>query len=288
MPEEQVPNYPLPQQSKEGENPITKRVKQIKKWGGETTHMWLENLRNTGRHGLEVLASIGNKEDQSTETSVVKISNNKFDRLVSKLPHDTVTIAINTWAETDGTKPIYNKGAGPCLIIYGVNKATGHIVSGHFPEVLEERQRNFERMSLESAKSSYANSSLEEIALPTQREIRRFSSEHAYKDPSYEAYTQMKGRLKEMIAADGLEQINVYLFGNNFAAFGRNTTEHAQRTIDAMIGQHDISFDLFKSGIPYTRQHDYRVPGQDQTDHTYYSPRNETIYSTATVHESPF
>lgn len=179
---------------------------------------------------------------------------------------------METWTETDGDIPIVNHGAGPCLIVYAVNTENGHVISGHFPEYNKEKQDMFTRRDLKYAQERYGKEEKPEgILIPDAEQVDFLS--YTRVDKGYEEFLKMKKRLNEW----GIDNTEIYLFGNNSGAFGSTPEEYDKRVVKSVIEQQSVSHDLYKLGIPYTKQHDYRAPGQDNVDDTFYSPEDRVI-----------
>ena len=69
----------------------------------------------------------------------------------------------------------------------------------------------------------------------------------------------------------------LFLFGNNSLAFGLTPEEHAQSLVNSTLAQQKALSLFYKLGIPYSKQHDFRVPGSDNVDSTFYDSSKRVI-----------
>lgn len=216
-------------------------------------------------------------KDKGTAVTVQFMEKKPFEKMVDGSPKETVDIDMETWQETDGNTPISNHGAGPCVIIYAVDRLSGRVLSGHFPELLKDRQEMFDKQALERKEYDYPKTNSEQavIEMPKPEDVDRLS--YVRTDKSYEQYVLMKKRLHEMVKESGQDNVEVFLFGNNWGAYGRSPTEYAQKIVDSALEQNEVAFDLYQAGIPYGNQHDFRVAGQDNVDDTFYDPKTRVI-----------
>ncbi len=241
--------------------------------------MFLESL-------FRKVDTLKSKETEKTVT-VVTVTPDKFKQIIANNKDvNEVTVKMSHWVETSGKEAIRNLGAGPCTIIYVLDKTTGKMISGHFPELLEERNTHFSRMDLEYVQKTYPplnNHEPPSIQIPTEKEAHRLS--YLQKDESYENFISMMVQIKTRIEQLGESQLEVFLFGQNNLAFGRTPAEYAQMLIDSMIEQHDVSALFNKLGISYSHIHDHRVPGERNVDNTFFSAHDKILYHSIRDHE---
>lgn len=209
---------------------------------------------------------------KSLAVDVSMIAKAEMEEIKDNPPQGSIDIKMETWTETDGNTPIVNHGAAPCLIVYALNTETGHVISGHFPEYNKEKQDMFTRREIKYAQERYGlKEEPEGIVIPDEKQVDFLS--YTRIDKGYEEFIKMKKRIKEW----GVDKTEVYLFGNNSGAFGSTPEEYNKRVVDSVIEQQSVSIDFYKLGVPYTKQHDHRVPGQDNVDDTFYSPKDRIV-----------
>jgi len=208
---------------------------------------------------------------------VVKVSSEVIDELIWGNP-DSLDIQTGDFAETDGQVKIKNYGADPCIIIYIHDLASGKIISGHFPEVLKERDEYFKRRDLSNMLHLYSKveNTDKRIILPGEEDVERLS--YIDRDDSYEKYLEMKKIVSGLKTKSGYSNFEVFFFGQNNPAIGKTWNEYLPNLTDSVIEQHDVAFDFYQLDIPYYQQHDFRIPGVAKSDNTFYDPKTRIIY----------
>ena len=209
---------------------------------------------------------------------VKRVKPEEFWKIVKRNQRESVDVAISEWIETDGKTPIHNYGAGPCTIAYVWNRPTGRLLSGHFPTILKEEWRELIRRDLESVQKKYPM--LAEgagIQKPIKEDTHRLTRIPDDLE-SYENSLLMLGRTKTWAQEVGNQNIEVFLFGQNSYAFGDTPTEYAQRLISSSVEQNEVFILFSQLGLEHSHIHDFRIPGQDNIDETFYLPSAETIY----------
>ncbi len=197
-----------------------------------------------------------------------------FAAILSSNLQETTLVNVNDWKEADTSSKVLNKGAGPCLIVYFINKSTGECVSGHFSDVDKERNDRFTREALDRAKKAFAGSH-QGIVIPTESQVSWLSPTDAV--PEYAKLEEMEKHMVDKIASWGKDNVEVHLFGQNPIIYG-DGSEKAQRTVDDAIEHNNFTIRVREQGVSDTNIHDHRSLTTSGVDHTLYDSQKKTIY----------
>ena len=220
------------------------------------------------------------KPKESPYFKVIPVDKESFKKQVENRSENTLffgSASSKLWHETDGTRSIFTGGAYPCLIIYAANKLSGRIISGHFPHVSEKEDAESRKIQLERLESEFQQKKPgDKVQIPSVNETQKIFG--MWDNVSFEQYSQMKKRIEEWVKESGANNIEVYLFGQNDPRTAKTEEDKARNLMEATIDQNNVNFDFYKIGVSYFNQHDFRIPGRDKVDDTFYSAESKTIF----------
>ncbi len=198
--------------------------------------------------------------------------------ILKRSRREHVKVDQGHWEEVDDEGSIENQGAAPCLIIYAKNIHTDSTISGHFGMVDRDKIRNSTKKWVQTVENSYhVDDKADTLTLPTPEQIRQLNIT-AY-DSGHERYLKMLERLSEWIEANGSENIEIYLFGQNFPiSDSLEEDKKVSRMTEIIKEHHGVISQLNEIGIPSAKIVDTRKLGIDRTEDTFYIPENKTIY----------
>lgn len=181
-----------------------------------------------------------------------------------------VKIKQGTWQEIDAGIPIENTGASPCLIVYVKDLTNNSMISGHFPNTNKERIMGFAKDTIDRKAAFYQKQATEKpgLVLVDSSELKRLKDTI---DKDYQAYKEMLARIQELAKEKGENNLEVYLFGQNFPFYDSESLS------EGALEQHNVTNEFTLRGIPLTNIHNYRSIGVDKVDDTFYSPENSAI-----------
>ncbi len=118
-------------------------------------------------------------------------------------------VPTSTWIETTMDIPIVNVGAGPCLIIYIFDRENNRVLSGHFPETSEERQKDILRDRVKTKQFQFNDPEAKTVKIYSERDI---PDQKTIYDRCYEEYQSLLKRTAEILS-DSKDQLEIHLFG---------------------------------------------------------------------------
>lgn len=193
----------------------------------------------------EILASLGD--------FVKEVSPDKFWQKKYSIKEPFQEIETDTWIEGGLNTRMLNYGAGPCLIVFAIDRNAGRLISGHF---------------------SVTNRKVYESRIAT-------SVDEDLIEKAYVSFSNMTKRLKAWVDEKSYKNINTYLYGQNFGAY-RPPGQIASGIISDTTEHQDVIQEFSRNtDIPINAISDYRKPGSDKTDSIMYLPEDGILYHTS-------
>ncbi len=182
-------------------------------------------------------------------------------------------------------RPILNRGAGPCLIIYllvGDQSGLTKISSGHFssaPLQMLPFVDSFQLSEIEdrAIDSHVLDQKKQKLLIPDVVDHALLGDKRREVNPSRELFLSM---LDEVLGVSESPSIEVHLFGNNLSQAAILWDQERGSTtnqLNSILWQQAIIDDLLGAGVSQRQIFDHRKKGTIGVDSTIFDPKRRVI-----------